>query len=253
MANIEINGKHFEINIIETRNRNAYGRLKGETILITVPSRWPRKDKEKTVSSLLKRTIKEIERGKWTPEGSKKLEFDHGQTINVLGKDYEIEFIPSKRFGGRIKENKIEIKIAEHPKIKEKASETVRKQIIKMAMPDVRARIDHFNSIYFNAGISRVTLRDNTHTWGSCSRDGYINLNVRLLFMPQEILDYVIVHELAHTKYLSHGKRFWGLVEKVLPDYETRRNWLRDHGWSIVPQKRLGQQKITNFLNEILS
>ena len=116
-----------------------------------------------------------------------------------------------------------------------------------MKMPAVRARINHYNSLHFKADISRITLRDNTTTWGSCSRDGYINLNMRLLFMPEEILDYVIVHELAHTKYLSHGKRFWGLVEKTLPDYNKRRRWLRDNGWSVVPQKKLGQQKLTNY------
>ena len=77
-----------------------------------------------------------------------------------------------------------------------------------------------------------------------------MTLNIRLLFMPEEILDYVIVHELAHSRYMSHGKRFWALVAKVLPDYDRRRKWLRDKGWSVVPQKRMGQQKLTDFSDD---
>ncbi|MBU0533135.1 M48 family metallopeptidase [Candidatus Micrarchaeota archaeon] len=235
MEKIDVNGKIFPVTVIWTKNRNAYARLRNETIIVSMPSRWPEKDREKTILSLVKRTAKEIARGRWTAEGSKKLEFFHGQRIIILGKELEVEFIQSKRFGGKLKGNKIQIKIRDHQEIKKKASQLVSKQIVKAAKPEILARIEHFNSQYFNAEISRLTLRDNISTWGSCSRVGLITLNLRLLFMPSEILDYVIVHELAHTKYMSHGKRFWGLVEKVLPDYKERRKWLRNNGWSVVP------------------
>lgn len=250
MEKLEINGRLYEVRVEFTRNRNAYARLKGETILVTMPQRWPAKDREKTIASLVKRTAKEIAKGRWTPEGSRKLHFSHGQTISVLGQNYDLVFLPSAKFGGKIKDNAIEVRVAEHPEKQKKASQIVCKQIIRKAKPEILEKINRFNSEHFNADITRLTLRDNTSIWGSCSRKGLITLNLRLLFMPEEILDYVIVHELAHTKYMSHGKRFWGLVEKVLPDYDRRRKWLRDHGWSCVPQKPKGQQKITNFLFE---
>jgi predicted metal-dependent hydrolase len=250
VASIEINGRTYGVEVVMTRNRNAYARLKGETIVVRLPSRWPKKDREKTVSSLVRRTAKEIAKGRWTPEGSRKLEFSHGQTINVMGRDFDIAFIPSERFGGRLKGDRIEVKVAEHPDMRKKASAIVCRQIVKAMKPAVLERVQHFNSLHFGAEISRLTLRDNTSTWGSCSRKGLITLNLRLLFMPEEILDYVIVHELAHTKYMSHGKRFWGLVARVLPDYEKRKGWLRDHGWGCVPHKKKGQQRLTNFLFE---
>lgn len=247
MENIEIKGKNFEVKVIWTRNRNAYARLKDEAIVVSMPSRWPKKDKEKTIASLVRRTAKEIEKGRWTPEGTRKLEFSHGDRVNILGRDFDVEFIPSESFRGRLKDNKIKIKVAEHPEMKKKASKLVCRQIIRAMKPEVLGRIEHFNSQHFNAKISRLTLRDNTSTWGSCSRSGYVTLNLRLLFMPAEILDYVIVHELAHTKYMGHGKRFWGVVKKVLPDYKERKDWLRDRGWGIMPQKKMGQQKLTNY------
>ena len=247
MESIEINGKNFKVRVIWTRNRNAYARLKDEAIVVSIPSRWPMKEREKTIRSLVRRTAREISKGRWTPEGTRKLEFSHGDRLNILGKDFDIEFIPSGSFRGKLKDNKIQIKVAESPGMKKKASQMVCKQIIKAMKPAVLERVEHYNSQHFDAKISRLTLRDNTSTWGSCSRSGYMTLNLRLLFMPEEILDYVIVHELAHTKYMSHGPRFWGVVKKVLPDYQGRKDWLRDKGWGIMPQKKIGQQKLTNY------
>ncbi|MBD3210804.1 DUF45 domain-containing protein [Candidatus Micrarchaeota archaeon] len=247
---IEINGRLYRIETVMTRNRNAYARLKGETILVSMPGHWPRKEREKTAASLVKRTVKEIARGRWTPEGSRKLEFSHGQMLSILGQEYNLVFIPSGRFGGKTRGSTIEIRVAEHPEKEKKASQMVCSQIIKAAKPEVMERVRHFNTRHFNTDIKRLTLRDNTSTWGSCSKKGNITLNIRLLFMPLEILDYVIVHELAHTRYMSHGSRFWGLVERVLPDYRERKKWLRNYGWSAVPGKRSGQQKISSFFHE---
>jgi predicted metal-dependent hydrolase len=168
-----------------TRNRNAYARLKGSTIQVSMPTRWPKKDREKTIERLVKRTVKEIMRGRWTPEGTKKLEFSHGQRISAMGRDFDVLYIPSQRFGGRVKDSRIEVKVTDHPEMERKASEIVTKQLIKAMKPDVIKRVQHFNSSHFNADITRLTLRDNTMTWGSCSRKGYVTLNVRLLFMPQ--------------------------------------------------------------------
>ena len=66
--------------------------------------------------------------------------------------------------------------------------------------------------------------------WGSCSAQGGLNFQWKLILMPPEILDYVVVHELAHRREMNHSPRFWALVEKVLPDYRERRKWLKEHG-----------------------
>ncbi|HUP82789.1 MAG TPA: M48 family metallopeptidase, partial [Candidatus Limnocylindria bacterium] len=65
--------------------------------------------------------------------------------------------------------------------------------------------------------------------WGSASKDGGLSLSWRLILCPPEILDYLVVHELAHLRYGGHGKRFWGLVEKHYGDAAAARKWLRDH------------------------
>lgn len=75
-----------------------------------------------------------------------------------------------------------------------------------------------------------ITIRNQKTRWGSCSSKGNLNFNCLLMLMPEEILDYVIVHELCHRKEMNHSKNFWELVEKAMPDYRIRKKWLKDHG-----------------------
>ena len=73
----------------------------------------------------------------------------------------------------------------------------------------------------------RITIRDQRTRWGSCSSRGNLNFNWKLVLIPPELLDYVVVHELAHRKEMNHSPRFWTIVEKELPDYRDRREKLK--------------------------
>lgn len=66
--------------------------------------------------------------------------------------------------------------------------------------------------------------------WGSCSRAGRLSFTWRLVMAPPEVVDYVIVHELAHLREMNHSRAFWELVEAMLPDYKQRRTWLKKNG-----------------------
>ncbi len=74
-----------------------------------------------------------------------------------------------------------------------------------------------------------LQIRDQKSRWGSASRSGGLSFSWRLILAPPDILDYVVVHELAHLRHGGHGKRFWSLVEKHYGDHRAARKWLRDH------------------------
>ncbi len=79
----------------------------------------------------------------------------------------------------------------------------------------------------------RISIREQRTRWGSCSSKGNLNFNWRLILAPEEVLDYVVVHELAHRREMNHSKAFYAIVESVLPDYRSARRWLREHGHSL--------------------
>lgn len=76
----------------------------------------------------------------------------------------------------------------------------------------------------------RVRVKGQRSLWGSCTRRGDLNFNWRLTLAPPEVLDYVVVHELAHRREMNHSRRFWDLVELHCPDHKAHRRWLRRNG-----------------------
>lgn len=81
---------------------------------------------------------------------------------------------------------------------------------------------------------SKVAVREQKTLWGSCSGKDSININWKLVMAPPPILDYVLVHELAHIRQKNHSKAFWSLVAAVLPDYSERSRWLRENGVKLI-------------------
>jgi predicted metal-dependent hydrolase len=75
-----------------------------------------------------------------------------------------------------------------------------------------------------------LRIRDPRTRWGSCGPDGHIMLSMRLALAPPEVFRYVVIHELCHLRWHGHGRRFWDLVERQMPDYREHRAWLRRHG-----------------------
>jgi hypothetical protein len=81
----------------------------------------------------------------------------------------------------------------------------------------------------------QIQIRNQKTRWGSYSpKTGTLSLNFRLLMAPEEIIDYVLVHELAHAEHPNHGPRFWRLVEQYVPDYEAKNEWLKENGPRLV-------------------
>lgn len=98
----------------------------------------------------------------------------------------------------------------------------------KKASIFIKERLEYFNQFY-NFDFKKVSVRNQSTRWGSCSRVGNLNFNYRLLFLPRELADYVLVHELCHLKELNHSSDFWDLVGKKIPDYRQRRRQLKGY------------------------
>lgn len=87
----------------------------------------------------------------------------------------------------------------------------------------------------------RVTIRCQQTRWGSCSSRGNLNFNCLLMLAPEEVLDYVVVHELAHRKQMNHSALFWQEVARECPDYKESLRWLKDRGGALLSRARAGK------------
>jgi hypothetical protein len=77
--------------------------------------------------------------------------------------------------------------------------------------------------------VNRVTVRSQKTRWGSCSAQGTISLNWRIIQAPPDVRDYLIIHELMHRRQMNHSDRYWKLVAEASPGYEAAEAWLRQH------------------------
>ena len=77
----------------------------------------------------------------------------------------------------------------------------------------------------------KICITNANSRWGSCSAKGNLNLTWRLIMASLSVIDYVVIHELAHLEYRNHSRRFWQKVKAILPDYETSKKWLKHNGY----------------------
>lgn len=92
----------------------------------------------------------------------------------------------------------------------------------------VLERVRFYNKVY-GFSFNKIFIKNQKTRWGSCSCRQNLNLNYKIVFLPQKHQDYIIVHEMCHLKEFNHSRRFWALVEKALPNYLDIKKELRNH------------------------
>ena len=98
----------------------------------------------------------------------------------------------------------------------------------RLARAAIVERVDYYIAA-LGVNYSSIRIKDQKTRWGSCSKQGNLNFNWRIVMAPSDIIDYVVVHELCHLIQMNHSKKFWHLVESHIPDYRERRRWLKQN------------------------
>ncbi len=103
----------------------------------------------------------------------------------------------------------------------------------RSARAEIEPRLDQACSLA-GSSYSALTIRGQRTRWASCSPEGAMSFNWRLLLAPEPVLDYVVWHEVCHLEVMDHSRRFWELLGKRCPDYREQSRWLRRHGQTLV-------------------
>ena len=112
-------------------------------------------------------------------------------------------------------------------------SEAERKRLTEQAAKVLTEKV-HFFADKMGVSVNRISIRSQRTRWGSCSAKGNLNFNCLLMLCPEEVRDYVVVHELCHRREMNHSAAFWAEVETYCPDYRIHRKWLKENGTSLI-------------------
>ena len=158
-----------------------------------------------------------------------KREFDEGAALPYLGGEREI--VVERRPSSSVAETTL--RLAKHHVEETSVKRAVETLYRRKAREMFEERADHFAE-GMRAEYERIEVRNQRTKWGSCSTSGTLSLNWRLMMAPQEIIDYVVVHELAHLFEPNHGDSFWSLVAEYDSDYKKHSHWLDENSAHLV-------------------
>lgn len=155
--------------------------------------------------------------------------FEAGERFLFLGEDCELVIEPRQNHA--VDEGSIYLR-----------KSTVRQSSVKQVLENFyrsraretfEKRADYYAS-QMGVEYKQIEIRNQRTKWGSCSTTGTLGLNWRLMMAPHEIIDYIIIHELAHLRETNHNRAFWSLVREYDPNYNDHAQWLEEHSVQLI-------------------
>ncbi len=232
---LEIQGQPIPAKIYQEYRNNVRVSIGKTAAIIRLPIQMDKKQKKTKLGWFTRWVEKQFEGNEALKKRFFPKLYKTGDKITVGKNTYNLVVSKEDRktFGANLKGDTIYLKLVKdaHPLAVNKSIKTLLSRVIgKHFHADISKRVQELNDKYFQKNINSVNLKYNSSNWGSCSTKGNINLSTRLLFAPDDVIDYVIIHELTHLLEMNHSPKFWRLVKKVMPDYKTKEKWLKVNG-----------------------
>lgn len=222
--------KRIPYRIEHTRNKHSRAVLLNDRIIIRLARNLNTAQEREHITYLLRNMQRQLlRRGDWVTikPFQHVLEGGFSQHVRLAtGKTYRIVLVPSNKSGFMQQGNTLHIFVSPRT-VQSTLHRTLWKAIAHAEQTRIERLVHAVNEQTLRMRIRSVRLRFTASQWGSCSPRGIIAINAALLFMPQPLLRYIIVHEIAHRKHANHSPAFWRLVESACPQYERLRNELR--------------------------
>ena len=147
--------------------------------------------------------------------------FRDGMSLSFLGQECVIHHSPLAKRGVWFEQNVIWVS-GQSEYLPRRVRDFIKKEFAAYALAKARETAERIGT-----RVAKVTVRDTSSRWGSCSKSGHLSFSWRLALAPLPVADYVIAHEAAHLKQMNHSPSFWKLVETLDPDYKKAESWLK--------------------------
>jgi len=180
-----------------------------------------------------------VENAAWVVEKKRKYDryreqvperrFEAGATFPYLGEPHEV--VVEQRGSADVIDSRLVL--AQHHVEQTSVKRALETLYRRKARERFEDRADHY-ATEMDVKYEQIEVRNQRTKWGSCSTTGTLGLNWRLMMAPPEVVDYIIVHELAHLRESNHNDAFWSLVAEHDPDYESHAQWLEEHSTRLI-------------------
>ncbi|HFC00075.1 MAG TPA: M48 family peptidase [Phaeodactylibacter sp.] len=232
---VEVNGKHVPAKIYHENRRNVRASFGKNSVILRMPILLtPAQQKEQF--AWFKGWVQEqFAKHKNLHTRFFGKNYKDGDVLKVGTREYvlKFDFIDKKTHTANLENGILHLKLSKHdsPVHLQKAIKHLLSRVIANDYkPEITRRVNELNNLFFKMPVKGLKFKYNQSNWGSCSSQGNLNLSTRLLFAPDAVVDYVIIHELAHLIEMNHSNRFWKLVSDAMPDYEEKEKWLKENG-----------------------
>lgn len=215
--------KYTDYQLIRSKRKSLAIEVKPDaSVVVRAPHSLPHAEIESFVKE--KSTWIEAKRIKAEAYLKANPSYQDGSLMLYLGETYPIQQIPGDQtqvdFNGQV------LRVSGNAP--EAFRQFYRQQFEKVALP----RLDYYAKTH-QLPYRKVRLKAQKTRWGSCGANNDINLNYLLAMAPISVIDYVLIHELCHTRIKNHSKDFWQLVASIAPDYQQAQTWLKQHGYQL--------------------
>jgi predicted metal-dependent hydrolase len=216
----EINIADYKL--IRSCRRTAAIYIKDGNIEVRAPLNMPKRDIDNFVVAKEQWIIKHLTQSRANIEQRESFTLNYGDTLNFCGVEYPLTAKEGNRVG--FDGERFYLPPALAPKQRQTLLAQIYRRLAKMLIAE---RVKQYAAIM---GVMPAAIKINgaKTRWGSCSAKKSLNFSWRLVMADNAVIDYVVVHELAHICEMNHSPRFWAVVAKVLPDYKERQKRLKE-------------------------
>lgn len=207
-------------NLIRSNRRSIALEIRGNGELIV---RAPLKLAHSSILDIVRK------KAEWIKEKQQKIKarkFPAADEKYFLGRKLKILTVPGEKVSISFDENSFFITLPQHRTVNALLSRWYKQKTLEIVFPRTVQLAKEFR-----LEVTKISISTANRRWGSCNKKGHITFSFKLIMLPMEIIEYIIIHELAHLVELNHSKQFWESVQKMMPEYEQHEQWLKHNGY----------------------